>query len=86
MEENKWKMELRQKAENLKDRRRSAKKVVGILWNMEGKEEEEGQDMVNMKTVKEMELTKAAEKFELKRKVSGKWVAMCKQDEEKENN
>merc|ERR1712062_541903 len=76
--------EVRQRAEKMKERRRSAIKVVSCLWNRniitEDKEDKDG-GKEELKTKKELELADAAEKFEKKRRISGKWLGRCKPQE-----
>eukprot|EP00092_Neocalanus_flemingeri_P066134 GFUD01080532.1.p1 GENE.GFUD01080532.1~~GFUD01080532.1.p1 ORF type:complete len:104 (+),score=38.62 GFUD01080532.1:50-361(+) len=84
MEDNKEiskEMEVKQRAEVLKDRRRSVNKYVEVLWNKDDTNGAAGLDVENGKTNKEVELTQAADKLELKRKMVGKWLAKCKVEE-----
>ena len=77
--------EVRQRALKMKERRRSAIKVLSFLWNKdiitEDKEDNEEGSKEEGKTKKELELTEAAEKFEKKRRISGKWLGRCKPQE-----
>ena len=87
MAESKKSMELKTKAENMKENRKRSNEIVGILWNKESENEDvqDNKDENNGQTVKEMELIQAAGKMDLKRKFSGKWVALSER-EGKESN
>ena len=65
-----------QKAEEKEERRKSARKIVNTIWNKGGDEVLEVDEGAR-KSNKDMELTQTAETFELKRKVSGEWLARC---------
>ena len=52
-----------------------------MLWKSEDTNGALGMDVEDVNTKKEAELTLAAEKLELKRKMSSKWLAKCKRKE-----
>jgi len=70
--------------EKQKERRRSANKTVETLWQ-KGSEDEELKDRRNCEndgiTVREKEAKLVAQKFELKRKISGAWLEKCNHEE-----
>ena len=72
-------MEVKKRAKILENRRRSVSKCLSVLFKKEVTNEVQKKDIDDDNTKKDVELTQAAWKLELKRKMSGKWLEKCKQ-------
>ena len=75
-------MEVKKSAKTLENRRRRVSKCLSVLFKKEETNEAQKKDIDDENTKKDAELTQAAGKLELKRKMIGKWLEKCKQKDE----
>ena len=73
-------MEVKKRAEHLEKRRQSVSRCLSVLFKPEENNDCQRKSF-DENASKDAELAQAADRLELKRKMSGKWLEICRQKE-----